>query len=132
MNLTKRLITTSILIVIIAVVAYFLHQFILSQLNIDLPFTLANFYIFCAIACLIISLSFIALHETMPELFNKLGLFFLGAILVKIVLLSAVFKEYLFSENIYSRTERLSMLIPIALFLIYEVAVMVKILKKQP
>ncbi|MEH6658794.1 DUF6168 family protein [Leeuwenhoekiella marinoflava] len=131
MNLTKPLTTAALIIVALGVVFYFLHLSILDLLDVELPYNLLNFYLFGAISSLIICLTFITLPELLPELRDKLGFMFLFSIFAKLFLLALIFKNLLFSDAIFTRMERLSMLIPIFIFLIYEVLVIVKILKKH-
>ncbi|MFI8377830.1 DUF6168 family protein [Leeuwenhoekiella sp. NPDC079379] len=131
MNLTKRLISSATLIVVLGVVSYFLHLAILDFLGVELPYSLLNFYLFAAISSLIICLTFISLPDLVPALHDKLGFMFLFSIFGKLFLLVLVFKDFLFSDVLFSRLERLSMLIPIFIFLVYEVLVIVKILNKN-
>ena len=131
MNLTKPLTTAALIIVALGVVFYFLHLGVLDLLDIELPYNLFNFYLFGAISSLIICLTFITLPELLPELHDKLGFMFLFSIFAKLFLLALIFKNLLFSDTVFTRMERLSMLIPIFIFLIYEVLVIVKILKKH-
>ena len=131
MNLTKPLTTAALIIVALGVVFYFLHLSILDLLDVELPYNLLNFYLFGAISSLIICLTFITLPVLLPELRDKLGFMFLFSIFAKLFLLALIFKNLLFSDAIFTRMERLSMLIPIFIFLIYEVLVIVKILKKH-
>jgi len=131
MNLTKPLLTTAIVIIALAVVSYFLHIGALYMLEVQLPYDLLDFYIFGGVSSLIICLTFITLPALLPELQDKVGYMFLFTIFGKLFLWALFFKNLLFSETVFSRMERLSMLIPIFIFLIYEVLVIVKILKKE-
>lgn len=131
MSLTKPLLTTAGTIIGLAVVFYGLHLGILHLLDVELPYNLLNFYLFGGISSLIICLTFITLPALLPELHDKVGYMFLFTIFGKLFLWALVFKNLLFSETVFTRMERLSMLIPIFIFLIYEVLVIVKILKKE-
>lgn len=131
MNLTKLLTTAALIILGLGVVFYFLHLGVLNVLNVELPYNLLNFYLFGAISSLIICLTFITLPELLPELHDKLGFMFLFSIFAKLLLLALIFRNLLFSDTVFTRMERLSMLIPIFVFLIYEVLVLTKILKKH-
>ena len=131
MNLTKPLLTTTLTILILGFASYFLHLGVLKLLNVELPYNLLNFYLFAGISSLIICLSFITLPQLLPELQDKLGFMFLFSVFGKLLLMALVFKNLLFSDILYSRMERLSMLIPIFLFLFYEALVIIKILNKR-
>ena len=131
MNLTKPLLTTTLTILILGFASYFLHVGILKLLNVELPYNLLNFYLFAGISSLIICLTFITLPQLLPELQDKLGFMFLFSVFGKLLLMALVFKNLLFSDILYSRMERLSMLIPIFLFLFYEALVIIKILNKR-
>ncbi|WP_031426794.1 DUF6168 family protein [Flavimarina sp. Hel_I_48] len=131
MNLTKLLTTAALIILGLGIVFYFLHLGVLNVLNVELPYNLLNFYLFGAISSLIICLTFITLPELLPELHDKLGFMFLFSIFAKLLLLALIFRNLLFSDTVFTRMERLSMLIPIFVFLIYEVLVLTRILKKH-
>ena len=131
MNLTKPLLTTTLTILILGFASYFLHLGVLKLLNVELPYNLLNFYLFAGISSLIICLTFITLPQLLPELQDKLGFMFLFSVFGKLLLMALVFKNLLFSDILYSRMERLSMLIPIFLFLFYEALVIIKILNKR-
>lgn len=130
MNLTKPLLITALTIVSLGVVFYFLHLGVLTVLEVELPYNLLSFYLFGGISSLVICLTFKSLPELIPETHDKLGFMFLFSIFGKLFLLALIFKNLLFSDTLFSRMERLSMLIPIFVFLLYEVFSIVKILKK--
>lgn len=131
MSLSKRLVSTAAIILILGVVSYFLHSGILSMLEIELPYSLLNFYLFGGISSLIICLTFISLPDLVPAFYDKLGFIFLFTIFGKLLFMGLVFKDLLFQEEVFSRMQRLSMLIPIFIFLIYEVLLLMRILNKK-
>jgi len=131
MNLTKPLLKTTLIILILGVASYFLHLGVLSVLDVALPYSLINFYLFAGISSLIICLTFITLPQLLPELEDKLGFMFLFSVFGKLLLMALVFKNLLFSDVLYTRMERLSMLIPIFIFLFYEALVIIKILNNR-
>ncbi|PHQ30779.1 DUF6168 family protein [Leeuwenhoekiella nanhaiensis] len=131
MNLTKPLVLNAVLIVVLGILAYFIHTAVLGYFEVELPYALINFYLFAGISSLIICLTFISLPALVPEFYDKLGFIFLFTIFGKLLFMGLVFKDLLFQETVFTRLQRLSMLIPIFIFLIYEVLVLVKILNKN-
>ncbi len=131
MNLNKRLLSNAILLMILGVAAYFLHTGILKMLDIQLPYQLIDFYLFAGISSLIICLTLISLPALIPAFYDKLGFIFLFTIFGKLLFMGLVFKDLLFQEQVFTRLQRLSMLIPIFIFLFYEVLLLVKILNKK-
>ncbi|MCC4212159.1 DUF6168 family protein [Leeuwenhoekiella parthenopeia] len=131
MNLNKRLLSNAALLLVTGVVAYFLHSGLLQLLDIELPYKLLNFYLFAGISSLIICLTFISLPALVPAFYDKLGFIFLFTIFGKLLFMGLVFKDLLFQEEVFTRLQRLSMLIPIFIFLIYEVLLLIRILNKK-
>lgn len=61
---------------------------------------------------------------------NQLGLVYLAALFLKIIFFVIVFKDVVLGDVLIPRIERLSMLVPLVLFLFVEVFFISKILKR--
>ncbi len=61
---------------------------------------------------------------------NQLGLVYLAALFLKIIFFVIVFKDVVLGDLLIPRIERLSMLVPLVLFLSVEVFFISKILKR--
>ncbi len=59
---------------------------------------------------------------------GQIGYLYLGTLLLKLLLFSLIFKDFLFHEEEDSLAERISLLVPVFLFLFFEVIIIVKIL----
>lgn len=62
---------------------------------------------------------------------SQLGFLYLGALILKVVLFSAIFSASLFGQEVLTQTEKLSLLIPVFIFLVPEVYFIAQILSKM-
>ena len=111
--------------------SYFLHGFILKILGIDLPFPLLNAYLFHAVFSFCICL-FFKIASYKPKLFEQLGFIYLATVLVKLFFFSALYENWLFGEPVISTRESFQLLIPLFVFLPFEVYFISKILGQNP
>ncbi|MAP81662.1 MAG: hypothetical protein CL526_11310 [Aequorivita sp.] len=111
--------------------SYAVHNFILNQNNVEHPFSLWNIYLFQGIATLVLCIAFEFISQKSQQLRDQLGFLYLGAMALKVGLFCMVFSNILFSSLVLSRTDSLSLLIPVFLFLFLEVLIIVKILNRN-
>lgn len=109
---------------------YNFHSFILENKNIILPFNLLNVYWFHAILSFIICLVF-EVFSRQQKFHDQLGFIYLGALVFKIILFSVVFNKVLFIEESLTKTQSISLLIPLAIFLVTEVYFITQILNRK-
>ncbi|MCG2429998.1 DUF6168 family protein [Aequorivita xiaoshiensis] len=129
--LQKKILHYTLLCGLVLIAGYAIHNFILEQLNIEHPFNLWHIYLFQGIATLILCINFEFISQKMQQLKDQLGFFYLAAMAVKVGLFSLFFKDILFSSLVLSKTDSLSLLIPVFLFLFLEVLIIVKILNRN-
>ena len=117
--------------IMLLALSYGAHAFINTTLNITLPFSLLNAYLFLGAIAILICLVIEIVSRTAPGMGSQLGSMYLVAMAVKIMAFCGVYYEALFGTVIYTKTERLALLIPVFVFLIYEVVIIAKILNRH-
>jgi hypothetical protein len=111
-------------------VCFSLHNYFLEAKNILLPFSLKKVYIFHLAFSVVICINFL-IFSTKEKIFEQLGFIYLGTILLKLTLFSIVFNQSIFAEEGLTFNARISLFIPMIVFLLTEAIFVAKILKKK-
>ena len=111
-------------------ISFFLHENYLETANIILPFSLQKVYIFHLGFSLLICTNFL-LFSTVDKIFEQLGFIYLGTIVLKLILFCIIFYTPIFTEDNLTFTARLSLFIPMIIFLLTEAFFVAKILMKK-
>jgi len=114
----------------IFIVSFSLHEYLLDEREIILPFSLKKAYLFHLGFSLIICTNFQAISKV-EKIFDQLGYIYLGTILLKLIIFIAIFYKSIVTEEILPFITRISLLIPMIIFLLLEAIVVAKILKKN-
>jgi hypothetical protein len=114
----------------IFIVSFSLHEYLLEERKIILPFSLKKAYLFHLGFSLIICTNFQAISKV-EKIFDQLGYIYLGTILLKLITFIAIFYKSIVTEEILPFITRISLLIPMIIFLLLEAIVVAKILKKN-
>lgn len=114
----------------IFIVSFSLHEYLLDVREIILPFSLKKAYLFHLGFSLIICTNFQAISKV-EKIFDQLGYIYLGTILLKLITFIAIFYKSIVTEEILPFITRISLLIPMIIFLLLEAIVVAKILKKN-
>ena len=109
---------------------YYIHSFLLKDNNSLFPFSLLKVYSFHAIISLLTCI-LIEMFSRQPKQHDQLGFIYLGALVFKIILFCIMFNKVLFSDQNLSTFQSVSMLIPLALFLVTEVYFIIQILNRN-
>ena len=112
------------------IVSFSLHEYLLDEREIILPFSLKKAYLFHLGFSLIICTNFQAISKV-EKIFDQLGYIYLGTILLKLITFIAIFYKSIVTEEILPFITRISLLIPMIIFLLLEAIVVAKILKKN-
>lgn len=107
-----------------------LHENYIVKQSIILPFSLQEVYLFHLVFSLLVCVN-LKLFSTVDKIFSQLGFIYLGTLFLKIVLFSAIFYQPIFKEENLSRIARMSLLIPVLIFLLTEAFFVTKILNKK-
>jgi hypothetical protein len=126
----KNIVIISGIFFFLFIISFFLHNFYIEDQQILLPFSLKKVYIFHLVFSLLICTNFLFFSK-IDKVFEQLGFIYLGTILLKLTLFSIVFYKSIFNENGLSFIARLSLFIPMIIFLLTEAIFVAKILKKN-
>lgn len=121
----KRIIVFTLTLVVAFASSYFLQT---SLWSINLSFSLFNVYMFHAIAAFVVYSIIEVLAEKLP---TQAGYAYLAAIFLKIGLFVLVFKDSVMANDSLSKPERISLIIPLFLFLIIEAVGVSKLLSSK-
>lgn len=108
----------------------YIHNYYIENQGITLGFSLLNMYAFHAFFSLQLCIVFAFLSKN-EKLRPQLGFIYLGSFVLKMIVFCAVFYNLLFAEEKLSNTQRISLIIPMIVFLILEVYFIIKILNKN-
>lgn len=108
----------------------FAHNYYIETQGINLGFSVRHMYAFHAFFSLQLCIVF-ALLSNNEKLRPQLGFIYLGSFVVKILVFCLVFYNPIFTLEKLVRTQRISLIIPMLVFLILEVYFMIKILNKN-
>jgi hypothetical protein len=126
----KKLLLYVITAVITFFISYSLHNYLLTSLDSSPPYSLRDVYIFHASLSLFFVLTFELIIYFLKEFKDQIGFLYLGSIVLKMMLFFVIFRELLSTSLQLTKSDKLSLLIPIAIFIIYEVMVVVKMLNR--
>jgi hypothetical protein len=126
----KNSIKYALLFSVLLIVGYSLHSYLIANSSILLPFSLLNVYCFHAVISFLICVGF-EVFSRQQKYHDQLGFIYLGALVFKIIVFSIVFNKVLFAEQNLSKTESVSLLIPLAIFLVTEVYFITQVLNRK-
>lgn len=126
----KKIFLYCIIFFSIFFISFFLHENIITKDAIILPFSLLKVYTFHLGFSLLICINFLV-FSTVDKIFPQLGFIYLATIFLKIVLFSAFFYTSIFTGENLSQIARLSLFIPMIIFLLTEAIFVSKILNKK-
>ena len=113
----------------IFIISFSLHEYLLEERQIILPFSLKKVYLFHLGFSLIICTNFVAISRV-EKIFDQLGYIYLGTILLKLIIFIATFYKSIITGETLPFITRISLLIPMIIFLFIEAIIVAKILKK--
>ena len=111
-------------------ISLFLHESMMEKQAIILPYSLRKVYLFHLAFSLLICVNF-KLFSTVDKIFEQLGFIYLGTLLLKIILFYAIFYRPIFANENLTQTARLSLFLPLIIFLLTEVIFVAKVLVKK-
>ena len=120
----------SVVFFIVFIIGFSIHDFLIQKQQISLPFSLKKVYLFHLFFSLIICVNFL-IFSNFNKFFEQLGFIYLGTILLKLTLFCFLFYPSIFTKEELALSSRMSLFIPVVLFLITEATIVAKILKKK-
>jgi len=124
----KRILTYLSIILLVFVVVFFAHQYVLDSKQLVLSYSLLNVYLFNAIASIIIYGCIELVAEKLP---SQAGYAFLACVFLKIGFFVVIFQATVFSEVRLELFQRLSLMIPFFLFIVIEAVGVAKLLNSK-
>lgn len=125
--MVKSVITYIFIFALLFFLGYYLHHYLLGGMQ--LSFSLKKVYAFHAIASFLIcaSLLFLSFSKKMQP---QLGFIYLALLTLKFILFIAFFYNSIIKHPL-PRTQTVNLLLPLLVFLIAEVAILIKIVNKK-
>lgn len=124
----KRILNFLTAIIIVFAVSYFSNLYLLQSKEITISFTLLSVYLFHSIAAIIIYSIVEFVADKMP---NQAGYAYLASVFLKIGFFVLIFKATVFTNESLAKAERLSLVIPLFIFLITEAIAISKLLNSK-
>ncbi|MBU2995944.1 hypothetical protein KO500_05845 [Cellulophaga baltica] len=122
----KSILQYIIVFTILFIVGKYTHFFILNN---DITFPLGEVYLYHYVFSLCICCLFTYLvHEDILK--EQLGLIYLATLFLKIIFFTILFKSTMFGDTPIAQQDRVSMLVPMGIFLFTEVFFISKILRR--
>lgn len=124
----KRVLYFIVAIILLFLISYNGHDYILNLGEIELSYSLFSVYSFHVIATIIVYVSLEILADNLP---NEAGYGYLALMLLKIGFFLLIFQDAVFPEEKLIKLERVSLVIPLFLFLTTEAIVVSKLLNSK-
>ena len=128
--MVKSIFVYTIVFFFLFLVSFSLHEYFLEKKEIFLPFSLQKVYVFHLGYSLLVCTNFL-IFSNVNKVSEQLGFIYLGTIMLKLILFSILFYKHLFVEDSLLFAAKISLLIPMILFLLTEVVFVSKILNKK-
>ncbi|PQJ75462.1 DUF6168 family protein [Polaribacter gangjinensis] len=126
----KQLFFQFLIFLALFLLGFHLHEFILEKLHLQTAFSLKKVYLFHLGFSLLICINFI-IFSTVDKIFQQLGFIYLVAIFLKIVVFCIIFYNPIFNKENLDFASRISLFIPMIIFLLTEAFFVAKILNKK-
>lgn len=124
----KRFLLFTLLVTMLTVIIYVVHIYSLDYVGQETSFSLVGMYTFHFIASLVICLSVEVLNTKLP---SQVGYAYLASVFIKIGVFVLVFKSAILSTEALNMTERLSIVVPMFLFLVFEATYCGRLMNSQ-
>jgi len=123
----KRIIYFVTAIIILFIISYPLHNYVVLSNEISLSYSLFSIYLFHIISAITIYIIVEMVANFVP---SQAGYAYLASVFLKLGFFVLIFKNPVFTEDL-SKPERLSLVIPLFLFLISEALGTAKLLNSK-
>lgn len=129
--LIKKLILYTLGVISLFLISYNVHHYLTLKFEIYHPYSLWSVYIYQAVASYVLVVVFELLASLTKEFKDQLGFLYLGSMAVKVLFFCVLFRDVIFFGPDLSKIDSVSLLLPIFIFIFYEVIVIVKILNRE-
>ncbi len=124
----KRIIQFIVAVIVLFIISYVPHDYVLNSKDIYLSFSLFSVYLFHVIAATIVYVIVEFIADKMP---NQAGYAYLASVFLKMGFFVLVFQATVFANEQLTKPERFSLVIPLFLFLIIEAVAISKLLNSK-
>ncbi|MDE1205373.1 DUF6168 family protein [Tenacibaculum larymnensis] len=124
----KRILIFTVVVVVLATLGFFINNYFIEKNAVSLSFSLLSVYTFNLVASLVI---YIAVEIVISYLPNETGYLYLGLMLVKFGVFILLYQDSIFSETGLTKPEKVSILLPILIFLLVEAIGVSKLLNNR-
>ncbi|WP_220455449.1 DUF6168 family protein [Tenacibaculum pelagium] len=124
----KRIIKFIVAVIVLFIISYVPHDYVLNSKDIYLSFSLFSVYLFHVIAATIVYVIVEFIADKMP---NQAGYAYLASVFLKMGFFVLVFQATVFANEQLTKPERFSLVIPLFLFLIIEAIAISKLLNSK-
>jgi hypothetical protein len=128
--MSKDIFRYILVFVILFVIGFYGHQFLLNYLELKIIFSLEKVYLFHAFFSALICVN-LRVFSTVDKLFPQLGFIYLSTLVLKLILFATFFYNPLFSADSFSLVEKGSLFFPLFIFLLTEAVFVLKILNQK-
>lgn len=129
--LIKKLLFYTLVILGLLIITYNVHFYLTAHFEIYHPYSLWPVYVYQAIASYVLVIVFELLASLTKEFKDQLGFLYLGSMAIKVLFFCVLFRDVIFFGPDLSKIDSVSLLLPIFIFIFYEVIVIVKILNRE-
>ena len=124
----KRILVFLAAIFIVFAVSYFTHDYVLQLKEVSLSYSLFSVYLFHVVSVVIV---YAIVELVAYKLINQAGYAYLVSVFLKIGFFVLIFKTSVFANEALTKPERISLVIPLFLFLISEAIAVSKLLNNK-
>jgi len=129
--LIKKLIFYTLAVLGLFFIAYNVHYYLTVHFEIYHHYSLWAVYVYQAIASYILVVAFELLASLTKEFKDQLGFLYLGSMAIKVLFFCILFRDVIFFGEDLSKIDSVSLLLPIFIFIFFEVIIIVKILNRE-
>lgn len=116
--MNKRFLRFAVIFIAVSILLYSFHKYLLTYASATLSYNLLDIYVFHFIASFTICAIVEWLSSKLP---NQVGYIYLSSVFIKIGVFVLVFKSIIFGAENLPMGERISIIVPMFIFLIIEV-----------
>jgi hypothetical protein len=128
--MSKDIFRYIVVFVILFLIGFYGHQFLLNYLELKIIFSLEKVYLFHAFFSALICVN-LRVFSTVDKLFPQLGFIYLSTLVLKLILFATFFYNPLFTNDSFSLVEKGSLFFPLFIFLLTEAVFVLKILNQK-
>jgi hypothetical protein len=128
--MSKDIFRYIVVFVLLFLIGFYGHQFLLKYLELNIIFSLEKVYLFHVFFSALICVN-LRVFSTVDKLFPQLGFIYLSTLVLKLILFVSFFYNPLFTVDSFSLVEKASLFFPLFIFLLTEAVFVLKILNQK-